>query len=33
LVDNRNDRRWRIIFAAHVMNWSDDCFACGKRRT
>jgi hypothetical protein len=33
LMDNSNDRRRGIIFAAHVMNRSDDCSACGKRRT
>ena len=30
LMDNRNDRWRRIILAAQVMNWSDDCSVCGK---
>src|SRR4249920_586648 len=33
LMDNRNDRRRRIIFAAHVMKRSDDCSVCAKWQT
>jgi hypothetical protein len=33
LMDNRNDRRRRIILAAHVMDRSDDCSVCAKRQT